>query len=612
MPYSIGEIIHERYRIAALLGQGGMGNLYRAWDLNLKIPVALKENLERTPEAQAQFSEEARLLARLSHPNLPRVSDYFVLPGQGEYLVMDYIEGEDLESKLNSLQRGEKGLLEKEAVPWMIQICEALSYLHQQTPPVIHRDVKPANIKIDPKGRAVLVDFGIAKRLEPARTTQAGARAVTPGFSPPEQYGGAPTDARSDVYALGATLYNLLTGQEPPESVRRASLNTGALSPRQLNPAISPAIEQVILRAMALPMDQRYQDMPALQSALQAALQVAPYAANSVGPDARPGSPGSIPGAVSSLVKPASAQVKPVPVPVGPLPRKTTTPPPPAPGFWARYWPLLLLGGVLLVIMILTTLRVGQNRRAQEAVSAGAALQSPTLPWPTATSPIDSLLAKQNATQTAAALASPLPGQTPSPAVTPTIPAYPRQFYDPFSTAQGDWFTGIEDNLACWIAGGRYTCQSQAGAASNHFQWLEDHLLPSQFVLSAVVWPGVERPRGLGDANAGLVFQSTEQGRYLFSIRNDGFFRLSSIQSSPANWIDIIPWTRFDAIRRGQDNRLAVVANGRQYSLFINDQYAGAFSDNLWVEGYPGLHLFSAAGEKATIIEFDNFELRHP
>ncbi len=176
MSLAIGQVIHNRYRIAALLGQGGMGDVYRAWDLNLKILVALKENLDTSPEALEQFGEEARLLARLSHPNLPRVIDYFTIPGQGDYLVMDYIEGEDLEILLANTPAGVNGaacLDEKTVIPWIIQVCSGLNYLHSQQPPVIHRDIKPANIKITPEGRAVLVDFGIAKRYEPQTATYA-------------------------------------------------------------------------------------------------------------------------------------------------------------------------------------------------------------------------------------------------------------------------------------------------------------------------------------------------------------------------------------------------------------------------------------------------------
>jgi serine/threonine protein kinase len=265
MPLSTGQVIHNnRYRIDALLGQGGMGAVYRAWDMSLSIPVAIKENLDASPEAQKQFGREAHILARLSHPNLPRVTDYFFVPGQGQYLVMDFVEGEDLRAMLNRL-----GVLpEPQVLNWTSQVCDALAYLHSQPSPIIHRDIKPANIKIRPDGRAMLVDFGIAKVYDPHLATTIGAKAVTPGYSPPEQYGGGTTDARSDIYALGATVYHLLTGRQPPESVHRMVGSATLPPPRQLNQRISPMAEQAILKAVEVPTDRRFQNVNELKASL--------------------------------------------------------------------------------------------------------------------------------------------------------------------------------------------------------------------------------------------------------------------------------------------------------------------------------------------------------
>ncbi|MEW5871441.1 MAG: protein kinase [Chloroflexota bacterium] len=270
MPLSTGQVLNNRYRIVSLLGQGGMGAVYRAWDLTLKRPLALKENLETTPEAQKQFEREAQILANLSHPNLPRVSDYFSIPGQGQYLVMDFVEGVDLQTMID--QQG--ALSENQALEWVCQICEALDYLHNQSSPIIHRDIKPANIKIRPDGRAMLVDFGIAKLYDPHRSTTVGAKAVTPGFSPPEQYSGK-TDARSDIYALGATLYTLLTGETLPESALRAVGSGNFSPPRQLKASISPHVEAAVLRAIEISTDKRFQRAGELRTALTQPAQAA-------------------------------------------------------------------------------------------------------------------------------------------------------------------------------------------------------------------------------------------------------------------------------------------------------------------------------------------------
>jgi len=160
VPLNSGQIINNRYRIINLLGQGGFGAIYRVWDLNLNRHCALKENLDTSRDAEQQFGREASILANLIHPNLVRVTDYFFIQGQGQYLVMDFVEGEDLQEKL---QKNSGYLPVDQVISWVIQICDALIFLHSQNPPIIHRDIKPANIKITPQGRSVLVDFGIAK-----------------------------------------------------------------------------------------------------------------------------------------------------------------------------------------------------------------------------------------------------------------------------------------------------------------------------------------------------------------------------------------------------------------------------------------------------------------
>lgn len=247
MALRTGDILQNRYRIVRLVGQGGFGAVYRAWDMNVSQPVALKENLGVDAEAQRQFVREATLLAGLRHPNLPRVTDHFILPGQGQYLIMDYIEGKSLATLL--AERGRPADL-TQALEWTRQVCDALTYLHSRTPPIIHRDIKPENIIITADSRAILVDFGISKVFVAGGQTTVGAMAVTPGYSPPEQYGGTGTNARSDVYALAATLYKLLTGRTPPESVEVMAAEVRVLPAHELNPAVSAPVSNAIERAM--------------------------------------------------------------------------------------------------------------------------------------------------------------------------------------------------------------------------------------------------------------------------------------------------------------------------------------------------------------------------
>ena len=264
MTLNTGYIINNRYRIVKLLGQGGFGAVYKAWDLNLNRACALKENLDTSPEAERQFVREARVLANLAHPNLPHVIDHFLVAGQGQYLVMELIEGEDLES----LVQRQGPLTPQQALPWIGQIADAVQYLHSQHPPVIHRDIKPANIRITSAGRAVLVNFGLVKIYDSHVQTTSGARAFTQGYSPPEQYGTGSTDARTDIYALAATLYALLTGQQPQESVQRVGADR-VVAANQINRQVTATVGQAIQRAMALTPSQRYQTVADFKAALQ-------------------------------------------------------------------------------------------------------------------------------------------------------------------------------------------------------------------------------------------------------------------------------------------------------------------------------------------------------
>lgn len=259
-----GKLINQRYRIIEILGQGGMGAVYRAVDENLGVEVALKENLFMSDEYARQFHREAVILASIRHPNLPRVTDHFVIEGQGQYLVMDFIEGEDLRQRMDR----EKTIPEDEVIVIGAAICDALHYLEERTQPIIHRDIKPGNVKITPTGHIFLVDFGLAKVIQPGEATTTGARAMTPGYSPPEQYGTAHTDHRSDLFSLGATLYAALTGYIPEDALARA-MNQASLTPiRQYNPQVSQSLANVIEKSLAIRPDERFQSALQFKEAL--------------------------------------------------------------------------------------------------------------------------------------------------------------------------------------------------------------------------------------------------------------------------------------------------------------------------------------------------------
>src|SRR5713226_4723993 len=266
-------ILQGRYRIIRQLGQGGMGAVYEAVDERLDTTVALKETLFAEEKLRKQFEREARLLARLHHPALPRVSDHFT-EREGEFLVMQYIAGDDLSAM--SAQRG--GPFPPDQVfAWADQLLDALDYLHTQDPQIVHRDIKPQNLKLTARGQIILLDFGLAKGQAgdlSRATTSASIFGYTPNYAPLEQVQGLGTDARSDLYSLAATLYHLLTGVKPPDALTRAAaLVNGQLDPLQsataVNPSVGAAVEAVLQRAMSQNRDQRYPNAAEMRRALR-------------------------------------------------------------------------------------------------------------------------------------------------------------------------------------------------------------------------------------------------------------------------------------------------------------------------------------------------------
>ncbi|MDX1438217.1 MAG: protein kinase, partial [Anaerolineales bacterium] len=231
---------------------------------NLGVEVAVKENFFTSEDYTRQFHREATILASLRHPNLPRVTDHFTIEDQGQYLVMDFIEGEDLRERMDRVDL----LSEDEVIVLGISICEALTYMHSRTQPVLHRDIKPGNVKITPSGDVVLVDFGLAKIVEGDGETTPGARAMTPGYSPPEQYGTARTDPRSDIYSLSATIYEALTGTVPEDALSRLMEQSRLTPVRILKPSISRKLAGVLERALEVRPEDRYQSAEEFKQAL--------------------------------------------------------------------------------------------------------------------------------------------------------------------------------------------------------------------------------------------------------------------------------------------------------------------------------------------------------
>ncbi|MEE8389512.1 MAG: protein kinase, partial [Anaerolineae bacterium] len=387
----------NRYRIVSTLGQGGMGAVYKAWDIRLDVHLALKEMIpqpgldqQTLDQLRRQFQREAQILARLSHSNLVRVTDFFEEDGN-VYLVMDFVEGESLSERIAR----EGALPESLVLEWSYQLLDALDYCHAQG--ILHRDIKPQNIIIRFDGRAVLVDFGLVKLWNPndphTRTAMRGMG--TPEYAPPEQYDAQSghTDPRSDIYGLGATIYHALTGQTPPTATMRIASPHVFHKPRALSPNLSPTTEAAVLRATELMVDNRFASAQEMMAALKGQMPAsAPAATARIQPSVRTT---VMPGAsVATGVQPVPAtERKRVPVWV-----------------WA-------VGGVailaLIAVVVMSQISSSAARRANETATAVA-------------------LAAMSVTDTPSP--TPSPSSTPSPTETPTLTSEPTDTPKPTNT----------------------------------------------------------------------------------------------------------------------------------------------------------------------------------
>jgi len=406
-------MLQDRYRIASLLGQGGMGAVYRAWDTRLNIPVALKEMVpqpglesQTLTQLHQQFQQEAQIMARLTHPHLVRVGDFFQERGNA-YLVMDFVEGEDL----SQLIKREGALSEEQVLEWAGQLLDALAYCHSQG--IIHRDVKPQNVIVRPDRRAVLVDFGLVKLWDPndPRTKTAMRGMGTPEYAPPEQYEleAGHTDGRSDIYGLGATLYHTLTGKAPPTATLRMADPEQFLPLRLVTPDISEQTEAALMKSLKLARSQRWQS--AAEMAQSLGLSIRAWGKEVTEQIAPPSS-----GRGSTRVMEKSAQAR-------PAPRRTSVP------FWG--W---ALGGLAVLAVIGLALGAGammlglpgkfSPSQATPTAVATAPLAAPTTEETTTPTPTPSPLPTTTATRTPAPTSTDPPTDTPTPTSTrmPTTP----------------------------------------------------------------------------------------------------------------------------------------------------------------------------------------------
>jgi serine/threonine protein kinase len=546
MPLQTGQILNNRYRIVRKIAEGGFGAIYRGYDITLKRPCALKENFDTSPQAQKQFEHEAVILANLDHPNLPRVTDHFSIPAQGQYLVMDFIEGEDLQEMLD---RVGSLLPESQVLPWIDQICDALEYLHSQKPPIIHRDIKPANIKITPQDNAILVDFGIAKVYDPHTKTTIGARAVTPGYSPPEQYGQGTTDARSDVYALGATLYTLLTGKEPQESVE---ILAGVKSPVPLqnlsNPSISAGVSAAVGRAMEIDAARRFQSVAEFNNALRKLYQRKPV-----------------------------ATIRPAP----PTKKKSAKP-------WKSKG---CIGAVMLAI--LGVAGCWGLYLAFEPSIIGLFDTTLTTPGSTSPSPTSSSIRTT---------------QTPTPVMTPTATkeTVTLLFYDDFSDPSSGWDrVNVSEGITDY-EGGEYRIWVNT---SNTDVWAN----PGLHFTDVSIEVNAAKVGGPDDNDFGIIcrYQDVENF-YFFLIGSDGYYGIGKIKDGSQDLIGMETMLENDVIRIGNTtNRIKADCAGNVLTLYVNGKKLKQVQDSDFASGDVGL-IAGTFDQSGVDIHFDEYRVTEP
>lgn len=320
-PLTVGTILQgkNRYQIRRLVGGGGMAWVYQAERLSgssgqgpsaghgEQTPSlwAIKELRPQTQDPEAQvhartlFNQEADILSQLSHPNLPKVIDFFEDQGRA-YLVMEFVWGESLEKRI---EQSKSPLLERQVLTWAIQICEVLEYLHGRQPPIIFRDLKPSNVMVNNAGVVKLIDFGIARTYKEDKLQDTIALG-SENYAAPEQWGQAQTDARSDIYGLGATMYHLLANMPPSPAFlpsEPAPINT-------LNTALSPETVHIVTKAMTRDREDRYQSAAELKQAIRAGLPDQAPAAH-LQPPARAAAPQPYPPGRTQIPQSSGTQV---------------------------------------------------------------------------------------------------------------------------------------------------------------------------------------------------------------------------------------------------------------------------------------------------------------
>jgi serine/threonine-protein kinase len=538
-----------------------MGAVYRAWDTRLNRPTALKEMIPQAgldpgmlAQLRDQFEQEAQILATLTHPSLVRVTDYLSWHSN-VYLVMDFVEGESLAELIYR----EGAQSEAQVLAWAEQLLEALAYCHNKD--VLHRDIKPQNIIVTPEGRVVLVDFGLVKLWNPqdpeTRTVMRGAG--TPEYAPPEQYdtGAGHTDPRSDIYSMGATLYQALTGQVPPTATQRMASPISFVPPRRVNVAISPTVERIVLKALEIAMENRFQSAGEMLRALKSESRTSVVTPARTTWESRP---------VASV---AEAERKP------PAKRK--------PGL------LLGLGGVVVVgLLCLAAVAVLVGLYMLGSDTTGTVTPAP----PTIT---------VGPTDTPAP-----PTVTTGPADTPPSGMGSIIFQDDFSGPASGWEVGEYETGDVGYKDGVYFVTSTDnssvmwGVANRSF----DNLVIEVDAIQIVAGPESDNAYGV------VCREQGDGDGYYLRISGDGFYSITKAEGG--EFEALVEWTSSSVIRQGNaTNHIRAICDGSTLALFVNGERLTTVEDSAFTRGDIALTA-TTFENKATEVHFDDLVVREP
>jgi serine/threonine protein kinase len=599
---NLGAQLKGRYRVDRLLEIGALDGQYGGWDIQANIPVLIKELMpqpeldeELLVQLQADFERDAEALSQLTHPYIVHVLDYFCsgaddAPVPNAYLILAAVPGQTL-SELMARQRA---LKERRVIAWADQLLDALAYAHDRG--ICHRDIKPENIIITPDDRAMLTNFEILalwNRSDP-RTWTAKRVMGTPAYAPPERWGmrTAQIDPRSDIYSLGATLYHVLTGEQPLTAGERTSNPYQFLQVKALSPRVSAHTQAVVLKAMSLPQDKRYQTASEMAEALLT-------------------DPAEKISAVGKAQPPAIF-----------LPSQRSQ---------ISWKPVLGLALSTLVLIIAGFFGLYLGNRTGRPTPPNTPELAETAPtaMPIATPSLDSTIEMPVETQTdevptqvpetmatATAVTTTPDSATPdaSPSLAPTPPpAWQLLVEDSFednanqwliSEYEDDWGTTVRE-----ISGGAY--QWTINAEQPVGRWCTPELGGDDgTVTDFLVTVEAQRLSGPAAAAYGLILRHVQGSYYLFSVRDDGYYQFSLWFGY--DWQAIIDWTETPSVRSGEVNHLAVLAQDGTFELYINETSIATATDDQIPAGEVGLSISTPATDGEARFVFDNFNLWRP